>query len=159
MKINEVIGHQVIALDSGKVIGEVSEVLIRPDLDRLIGLVLEDRAGFQKIILFKDIVRIGDSAVIINSELSVFSEKNFPLKKEKYLNRASIRRLQVMTDEGNSLGRLVNSTFNKDNGNVTSLEVSQGPVEDLRQGRRQIGVEEIIKVGEEIIIVRPNKDE
>lgn len=135
-RYSEVVGLPVICADSGKKIGVVEDIIFCPSEKRVNAFMLE-RTGYQigrKVVLMKDVLNLGRDALIVNDDLCVT-----PLHTVKYTdefrNKADVKGLRIYTRSGEDLGIVKDVLFDFKTGIIEGVEVSDGILNDLLQGR------------------------
>ncbi|MGI5899052.1 MAG: PRC-barrel domain-containing protein [Christensenellales bacterium] len=161
-RIDQICGLAVIDAQSGAKIGDVTQVVLSAESRKVAGVDISPR-GFisaQRFIEFGDIEIFGDVSILIrrseasgsggqksrlNGGLSVGNEKNG--KSEKTIKslksqRRPKKRLElgqkVYLTDGSDMGWFTNALINESSGDIHSLEVSEGYIDDLVRGRRWI---------------------
>jgi len=114
MRLKQLRGLPVIDPTAARKIGAVTDYQVDPVSGRLAALDVTPLAGGDaERILAQRIRRVGSSAVILTarggSAPSTTTELN-----ERWLDTSTTEGLEVMGDDGNRIGRLVDATFNQD---------------------------------------------
>jgi uncharacterized protein YrrD len=91
------------------------------------------------------IVIVGDDAVIEGT-----SAPDIPNESGR-----SLAGMQVFSSEGERVGSIADVYFEEDDGRIVGFEVSGGVIGDIASGTRFLPVEDIDRVGDEIVYVRP----
>jgi uncharacterized protein YrrD len=156
MKANDILGLNVMSLDTAKKIEDVDDVIFDP-FEHKITALLVDKGGLfasAKVLLFEDIKSIGKDAVMIQNEgvlrkVSDIDKKTSHIAKDDtYLTKT-----KIMTEDGTELGHVTDILFEPTTGVVEELEVSQG-LRDISSGKKHIKVSDIITIGEDATIVK-----
>lgn len=150
------LGLPVMDVVTGKRVGTVKDVLITGAW-RLRGIVLEYKSWFNsaRYVEWKSLVSIGEDAVMINSAASVQSFKSFPDTSLLGWGSAKLKGLPLVSVEGIQMGRLEDVYFSeKMEDSIVGLELSDGMLTDLQEGRRRIPVPPGAVRGEDAITVR-----
>lgn len=157
IKGRDLVGLKVVTVQKGKIVDDVEELVFDPQ-DNMVKALVVDPGGFlkgAKVILFEDIKTIGRDAVIIESDELVKKADDVQesisriVRDDNYLTAN-----RVMTEDGTDLGRVSDIYFDPRTGKVFVLEVSQGAVKNVQSGKKRVNVSDIVKVGEDVTIVR-----
>lgn len=154
-KAKGLLGLPFVLLDSGKEIGDIKDVLFSQEKKRVIGFLIDEGGWFKgaKIILFKDILKIGKDAVIINNKDVIMSSIKIPEVEKILENEYHLFEMKVLDDNGNNIGHVENIIFDERNGKILSLEVSEGAFEDILNGRLNIPLSENVNFEKEKVIL------
>ncbi|MGI6777498.1 MAG: PRC-barrel domain-containing protein [Acetivibrionales bacterium] len=154
LKISEVIGLPVICIDSGKKIGTVEDLILNRGKSEVKALILE-RAGFEirrKVILMKDIAYLGKDAVMVNTE-SCKTELRMVFNSSITEDKGEIRGLRVYSKSGEDLGEVKDVLFDSKTGTVEGVEVTEGLLQDIVQGRKILPLFGKVEFSEESMLV------
>lgn len=157
LKGKDVIGLQIVTLEKGKILGNVNEIIFDPQNNQVKALLVDAGGWFTnaRIILYEDVNKIGKDAVIVESENIIKNASEVQeritriLKGDNYLTTN-----KVVTEDGAEIGNVSDIFFDEPSGKVLELEVSQGTAENIKSGKKRVKVSDIIKVGEDVTIVR-----
>lgn len=156
VKGKAVIGLNVVTVDTGSVIQTVKDISYNPNNHKVEALFVKSSSLFSaaRAIDMNDVINIGEDAVIV-SDLSVIksvkeqSETIQSLSKsKKYLVKTN-----VLTAKGKELGKITDIYFDSATGNVESMEVSQGGLKTLTEGKKSITPSNIVTIGADATIV------
>jgi uncharacterized protein YrrD len=163
IKASTISGFPIITLIDGKNVNKVKDVIYDSQNNQVKALLIDEKGWFKgaKILLLSDITSIGEDAVTIDSEqcfihsdeqndtnISVIvDEKNFLTKN------------QVMTESGKDLGRVTDLYFDFPTGEVVSIEVSKGFLQNMGSGTKNINITDIVTVGTDNLIVKDFTEE
>ncbi len=161
-RIDQICGLAVIDVDSGAKIGDVTQVVLSAENRKVAGIDISPR-GFisaQRFIEFEDIEIFGDVSILIRRSetsgpgaqsgrltggLNVGNEKNEhsdktikSLKSHKRPKKRLEIGQKVYLTDGSDIGWFTNALINESSGDIHSLEVSEGYIDDLARGRRWI---------------------
>jgi len=118
MRLKELRGLPVIDPSSARKIGTVLDYQVDPASGRLAALDVTSIANADgERVLATRIRRVGRSAVILTARGGQLAG-GIPEVDERWLDAATLSGLEVMGDDGNRIGRLLDATFDQD-----SLEV------------------------------------
>lgn len=157
LKASDVIGLKIISLDKGEEVGEVSDIIYDP-LNQNLKAFLIDKGGWfseARIVPFDLVQKIGMDALTVNSSLDIKKASEMPDPVWGISEKNSkIRRMSVVTEDGNNVGRVSDVLFDNQTGELIEYEISKGPIEDLKSGRKKISKANVIRVGQDNIIVK-----
>lgn len=154
-KAKGLLGLSIIIMDTGKEIGDIKAILFSKEKKKVLGFLIDEGGWFKgaKIILFKDIYKIGKDNIIINNKEVIMSSTKIPEVEKILENEYHLFEMQVLDDNGNNIGHIENIIFDDKNGKILSLEVSDGAFEDVLNGRLNIPISEDVKFEKERVIV------
>ena len=134
-RIDQICGLAVVDITSGAKIGDVAQVILCAKSKSVAGIDISSRGFMQKqrFIGFGDIEIFGDVSLLIKNDC--FPATNG--RHEKPKNCLSIGQRIYLTD-GFDIGWLTNAMIDEVSGEVQSLEVSHGYIDDLSGERRWI---------------------
>lgn len=124
LRLTRVIGLPVIL--GQRLAGHVERARLTPDGRQLAGLVIRRGLGGARWVSRETICVLGDVSVVL---------RGAPTR----LSGESAAPPHRVTDEsGLTLGRVTDAWLQPDTLQISALEVSLGPIEDLRQGRLRV---------------------
>ena len=152
-----VIGKPILAYDEGLRVGEVRDVVLSADNAAVVGLIAEEGGLFEssKIAPMEEINSFGRDAVVVRSTASIQSAGQLPAIKAILDRKQSLLGTRVFTETGDEQGAVNDIYFDERSGRVTAMEISGGRVSDLTNGTRHLPVDEIVRVGPDVLYVRP----
>lgn len=156
IKGKEVIGLNIVTVDTGSIIETIKDVAYNPTTQRIEALFVSNGGLFSsaKAIYIDDVHSIGQDAAIVADRSVVVSVKQLPevigsiAHAKKYLVNT-----KVLTVEGRALGRVSDIIFDSHTGYVNSMEVSQGGLKTLTEGKKSIRPIDIVTIGADTTIV------
>lgn len=154
LKCSQVIGLPVICVDSGKRAGIIKDVLFCPD-ERLVKGFLLERKGFeldQRILLMKDVLSLGNDAVIVSHHTCILPSRKHELTDE-LKGRREVRGLRIYARPGVDLGIVADVMFDGRTGRIEGVEASNGILQDIVEGRSIIPLIGKVEFGSEIVLV------
>lgn len=162
MKLQEMIGLAVFDVENGKEIGKIHDFIL--DENWLItGLELEGKALFSshvKTVSWEDIEAYGEDAVMIRSVEAVQKTDADQIPFTYLLGRRKLKEMQVLTEDGILLGRISDVYFEQEQGNtILGLEISDGFVSDLIEGRKWLPCTTEMAIGESAVMVPPMSEQ
>jgi uncharacterized protein YrrD len=153
-KVNALIGQKVISLADGHAIGSVKDVVISDTNDSVAALVLDEGGLISpvRVVPIDDVHSYGRDAVVVEGDDAVVDAGAIPELDVDPKHR--LGGMKVFSNAGEQVGTIADVYFEED-GRIVGFEVSAGMVDDLATGRRFLPVEELDRVGDEIVYVMP----
>ncbi|MEV3364305.1 PRC-barrel domain-containing protein [Paenibacillus larvae] len=155
-KALDLIGLPVMDVSMGKKLGTAKDFGLDEDWNVCL-VVLESKSWLAdtKYIRVSDVLAFGQDAVTVSHSGVVRSAEEEVLPHSVILmGQSPLRGLPVMTVNGQQLGRLEDVYFHENVGTkVVGLELTEGFISDLREGRRWLPLPDEMKIGEDAIIV------
>ncbi|MGN7357931.1 PRC-barrel domain-containing protein [Paenibacillus sp. SAF-054] len=162
MKFQELIGLAVFDVEEGKEIGKVSDVWISEDW-RIEALELEGKGLFSssaKSVSWEDIMAYGEDAVMIRNQQAVRKTGADDIQYTYLLGKNKFKDQNVLTEDGILLGKVTDVYFDQEMGNtILGLEISDGFVSDLMEGRKWLPLTQDMSIGKNAIMVPPMSEE
>lgn len=162
MKLQEMIGLSVFDIEDGKQIGKVSDFLLDTGW-KITGIQLEGKAMFSssiKAVLWEDIVAYGEDAVMIRNQQAIRKVEAENIQLTFASGNGRMKELPVLTEDGTMIGHVSDVYFDQEMGNtITGIEVSDGFISDLMEGRKVLPFTPEMTKGENAIIVPPNSEQ
>lgn len=113
-----------------------------------------------KVVAWEDIVAYGEDAVMIRSKESILKADTDHIPYTFLLGKKKLKDLQVLTASGTILGRISDVYFDQKLGNtIVALEISDGLVTDLIEGRKWLPCSEEMSIGEDSVLVPAMSEE
>lgn len=153
-KYSEVVGLPVICAVDGKKVGVVKDMFFCPKERSVIAFLL-DRKGWEvrkKLILAKDVLKLGTDALIINDAKAVKEFGNVKHHPE-FRSKGDLLGLKIYTKKGEDLGVVKDVLFDFEKGTLDGVEVSDGLLHDIVEGRNVLPLFGKVEFGEENILV------
>ncbi|MFC7681336.1 PRC-barrel domain-containing protein [Paenibacillus sp. GCM10028914] len=162
MKLQEMIGLAVFDVENGKEIGKIHDFILDENW-LIIGLEIEGKALFSshvKTVSWEDIEAYGEDAVMIRSVEAVQKTDPDNIPFTYLLGRRKLKEMQVITEDGIMLGRISDVYFEQEKGNtILGLEISDGFVSDLLEGRKWLPCTTEMAIGESAVMVPPMSEQ
>ena len=138
MRLKELRGLPVIDPTAARKIGTVVDYQVDPASGRLAALDIDAVDSSGERILAQRIRRVGGSAVILTARGGSMPGTE-PEINERWLDNSTLTGLEVMGDDGNLIGRLVDASFDQDSLEVDAYLLHASLLERLvgRRGRIQ----------------------
>jgi len=154
---SEVINTQVITRNSGKRLGVVKEMLVDIDRREVVALGLRDNlisvAGMPRYMYLEDITQSGDVILVEDEEV---------IEDVDVEALSALINCEVITEDGEMLGRVRDFQFNMDDGKVSSLVIASWgypQIPDQVISTYELPIEEIVSSGPNRIIVFEGAEE
>jgi len=162
MKLQDMIGLAVFEVEEGQEIGKIADCLIDSNLT-ITGIELDSKSFFAshaKIVTWEDIVAYGEDAVMIANKECIQKADSDHISHTFLLGKNKLKDLQVVTATGTNIGRISDVYFDQKMGNtIVALEISDGLVTDLFEGRKWLPCSEGMSIGENAVLVPAMSEE
>ncbi|WP_410772553.1 PRC-barrel domain-containing protein [Fontibacillus sp. BL9] len=162
MKLQEMVGLAVFDVQDGKQIGKVLDFLLDENWS-ITGIQLEGKAMFSstiKVVLWEDIVAYGEDAVMIRNQQAIRKQEAENIQFTFLSGNGKLKELPVLTEDGILIGNVTDVYFDHEMGNtITGIEVSDGFISDLMEGRKVLPFTPEMSKGENAIMVPPNSEQ
>ena len=135
-RYSEVIGLPVICATDGSKIGTIKDVIFCPKEKSVIAFLLE-RKGCnirKKVVLIENILSLGTDALIVN-DLSDINELRKVRDMSGFRNKGDVLGLRIYSRSGDDLGIVKDVLFDPKEGKIDGVEVSDGLLQDVIEGR------------------------
>jgi len=154
---SEVINTQVITRNSGKRLGVVKEMLVDIDRREVVALGLRDNlisvAGMPRYMYLEDITQSGDVILVEDEEV---------IEDVAIEALSALINCEVITEDGEMLGRVRDFQFNMEDGKVSSLIIASWgypQIPDQVLSTYELPIEEIVSSGPKRVIVFEGAEE
>lgn len=151
-KVQEIIGLPVIELTSGKVLGQIRDLLF-DDQWHFVGILLEYKGLLRdgRYIPAPSIQSVGEDCVIVRKN------QVRPLKEQNQsvtfcAGSSHLKGKPVMSAEGYQLGQLEDVYLHPQMGKIVGYELSDGFWADVTEGRKIVQTSEPIILGKDALI-------
>ena len=150
----------IISLKEGQKIGYVRNLVINPKSKSIAALVVDPKGFFkeQRIIPFHRVVSLGENAITISTGNQVEKAANLPDILELLKDKAAVLSVRVITESGKTLGITDEFYIDPDTGQISAIDISQGKIEGLFNGRLRLNSEDILTLGPDVIVVDSDCD-
>jgi len=151
----------IISLKEGQQIGFVRNLVIDPKAKAVAAFIVDPKGFFkeQRIIPFNRVVSIGENAITVSTESQVEKATNLPDILELLKEKAAIIGIKVMTASGKNLGQIEEFYIDPDDGAITCLDISDGKIEGLFNGKARLQAEDILTIGTDVVVVAKGCEE
>ncbi len=156
VKGKDVIGLNVVTIDNGTKIETVDDIAYDPTTHQIVALLVDSGGLFSsaKVILMDDVHNIGEDAVIVPNAnvIKTLKELADGVRSISESNRHLVT-TNILTIDGKQLGRITDIYFDSKDGHVESMEVSQGGLKTMTEGKKSIKPSDIVTIGADATIV------
>lgn len=150
-KLRDLLGLQILEIETGIQIGEVREVVLDIEMASVIGIMIAGESWFTESqgIFFHDLFSLGRDAVTVRSRKAVSGI----ISSEGTCYLHDLLSKQIFTETGLNLGVLVDVFFEATTGEIKAYQVSDGIITDLIYGRMLMPLPQVQVVGGDKLIV------
>lgn len=154
----DVISLPIMDKNLGNKIASIRDVIYSKNKFRILAFLVADGGIFSnaKIIKFKNIDSFGTDAIMIKNESVLENADLFPEIQELLDEKRKINGEEVLTEDGDSMGSVYDTIFDEDNGRVLGFILTDGVIEDLKEGRNILPYINGMTFGEKALII-PNQ--
>ena len=157
MKVLELIGLPVYDIFTGKKVSKVKDVWITEQW-MISHLELESSHRFSRklrMIAWEHISAFGEDAAMIKSRAVIEETEQVHEGARTFLiGPRHLKEIPVVTEEGNQLGSIADVYFRPNMGNtVTGLEITDGILSDLLEGRQQLDWTSQMRLGDDAVVI------
>jgi uncharacterized protein YrrD len=156
IKGKDVIGLNVIDINTGTILETVDDIAYNPSTHRVEALLVNTGGLFSsaKAIHIDDVHNIGEDAVIVHDSNAIKSVKDLDDTVHSIADsNKHLVKTNVLTSEGKELGKVTDIYFDSANGTVSQMEVSQGGLKTISEGKKSIKPSDIVTIGADATIV------
>src|SRR5919206_1373484 len=156
-----VIGKDVLSLASGLRLNSVKDLVLGSSNDAVVALLVDEGGllSSSKIIPADAIVSFGRDAVVVNDDSALVEASRAPELRAVLDRETKLIGTTVFTDTGDKQGKVSDVYFDEASRRVMGLEISSGGVTDIAEGRRFLSVDEVIRIGPDVLYIRPQTAE
>jgi len=160
-KGKHVIGQPVLSFEDGRRVDNVKNLLISEDNESIVALLVDEGGllSSSRVVPLENVKSFGRDAVVIETSTNVVTASSDPETKAIIQRREALLGKKVMTDQGQSLGSISDLYFEDKSGRITGFEVSGGAFGDFARGTSYLGVDQIERLGPDLIFVRQDVGE
>lgn len=153
-KESELIGLPVVCKKSGSKIATIKEIIYSRKKYRVLGFLVSQGNIFRepKIIQFNNIDSIGKDAVIVKNE-NVIEKSSLLPELNQLANGKKLLEEEVLTEDGESLGHIKDILFDSKKGKIIGFILTDGLIQDLKEGRNVLPYNTEIVFGESSVII------
>ncbi len=154
-KTRNVIGLPVITADSGRQIGEVRDIWLGEW--EVKGLLLDPKYWFgrARVVPCEAVHSLGSDAVMLSDPEAVYHHGDFTEHGRLFMSgKKKLHGLPVVTPNGEQLGYIEDVYFDeKMEKQIIGLELTDGFISDITEGRKVVMIDERSQMGEDAVIV------
>jgi uncharacterized protein YrrD len=156
-KGKSVIGKQVLSLATGQRLESVNDLVLDPDVRRMIALVVSEGGILtsSKVVPSSEITSYGKDAVVVRAPDAIISASDQPELRAAVNHNDKILGKAVFTTTGDKLGAVSDVYFDERTADVMGYEVSSGLIGDATKGTSYLATDEITNIGPDVIYVHP----
>jgi len=160
-KGKNVIGQSVLSYADGVRIHSVKDLLISDNNDAIIALLVDEGGllGSSQVIPIENVRTFGKDAVIVETSDRVVSAANDPDVNAILHRQDKLLGKKVVTDMGQAMGAISDMYFDEFSGRISGFEVSTGLFGDMASGTSFLPVNDIDRLGPDVVFVRPETGE
>lgn len=156
-KGSDVINKAIVALNTGRRIARVLDLIFDQHENQILALLVEERGVFRsgRMVPLKAVQAIGADAVVVNSEQAILSVSDSPRVKNILRQDVVVKGTRILTQDGQYLGVVTDLYFDEQMGRIEGYEASGGIFADAYTGRSFIPAPHTIQIGRDITFVPP----
>lgn len=158
-KARDIIGLPIISVGDGRKLGEVRDVLL--GAWKVKGLLLDPKFWFgqARAIACEGIQSFGSDAVMVSDPEAIYTFGDFAEHGRLFLSgKKKIQGVAVMTPNGQQLGFIEDVYFDDNlDKQIIGLELTDGFISDLTEGRKVVMISEEAQLGEDAVIVHADR--
>jgi sporulation protein YlmC with PRC-barrel domain len=159
MRLKELRGLPVIDPTAARKVGTVVDYQVDPVAGRIAALdVTPASSGDSERILGQRIRRVGSSAVILTARGGGMPSGSVEVN-ERWLDTSTTVGLEVMGDDGNRVGQLVDAIFDQDSLDIQAYLLSSPWPDFLSHGRSRIQPDKVHACSRELMLVATGRVE
>jgi uncharacterized protein YrrD len=160
-KGKRVIGQPVMSFADGKRLDSVKDLLISEANDSIVALLVDEGGllSSSRVVPTENVRSFGRDAVVIESSESIVSASADPEVKAILERKDTLLGKRVVSDLGQSLGTISDVYFDEGTGRLGGFEVSGGMFGDIARGTSYLAVDQIERMGPDVVFVRPETGE
>lgn len=152
-KMGGLLNLPIFSLTSGNKIAEVKNFILNTETEKLQGIVVEED-GF---IDLKDVYSISAEAIMVVLEKITDKRPLAKLEPPLFLPEDLIG-TPIISESGKAVGEIGDIILDGTTTMIQGFEVSDGLFKDLVSGRTQIFLLDIVAFGEDVIVIKKEKD-
>lgn len=153
-KASDLIGLPVISKETGKKIATIKEIIYSEKKNKVVGFLVNEGGFFReaKLIQFNNVDSIGKDALIIENE-NLVEKSSFLPEINQLINEKKIAEDEILTEDGESIGHIRDIIIDVGNGTVLGFILTEGLIQDLKEGRNVLPYNIETIFGENSIII------
>jgi uncharacterized protein YrrD len=147
-------GLKVISKQTGKEVDSVKDVLYSLENRKIMGVLLSEglMSNNATFINYGDIKSIGEHAIMIDSDQAIKEGAKDRIAQLK--GSDMYKGKKIVTESGDKVGSISDVVFNTDTAQIEKFQISEGLLEEMKGGKKEISANGIARIGEDAIIVK-----
>jgi uncharacterized protein YrrD len=152
-RITELVGKPIVSADTGERIGKVSDVLVDPQSQHVLGLVVAGGLlGGEHVLPYTGVQTLGTDAVVARSGSAVIDRKEWHQQAAESIRTSTLQQKRVLTTSGRALGS-IGDVFLGDAGTVEAFEIANSSVGGLRRKRTTLPHAHGVTIGADAVLI------
>jgi uncharacterized protein YrrD len=152
-KVSELVGKPIVSADTGKRIGKVSDVLVDPQAQHIVGLVVGTGVlSAEHVLPYADVQTLGTDAVVARSGSGVVGRKEWHQRAIATLRTSALQHKRVLTTNGRALGE-IRDVLLDEAGGVEGFEIAGSALGGLLRRRSKLPQAPGLTIGEDAVLV------
>jgi len=151
--LTDIIGLKIISINQGKQISKVKDVIINPESGSISFFIIDQPSDYlgARIISYKDIVGLGDFALIIPDSKIIQDVAHNQLAIDLLKKEIKVIGSHILTTKGSLIGQVTEIMIEEETGKIAACMVSNP------QGRQEkVSCDTVVTYGKEIILLEQN---
>lgn len=160
--VRSLLGKPIYALDAGRCLGSVKDVVYDTTDARLLALTTEYPGYFsahRRVLLFEDIKSIGPDAITVQSNSVLRGGADVRHVLQAVERGHTMDSKTVLMESGEILGSISSTLIDPSTGRAVSYELSKGFTADVRSGKSYVPVEKTERFGPDAVVVKNDTKE
>lgn len=155
------IGQSIVSFAEGRKLDSVKDLLMSQNNDSIVALLVDEGGlmSSSRVVPLEAVKSFGRDAVVIDDAQAVTTASADPEVKAILNRNDQLLGKKVLTDTGDALGGIADIYFDDSDGRILGFEVSGGLLGDIARGTSYLAVDEIERLGPDVIFVRPETGE
>lgn len=156
-RLGDVIGKTVVSVTTGGKLGTVSDALLQPGGEGVIGLVLGGGLLAKEHVLpLNDVQTFGADTVLARTDEHMMNAREWRQSEVSAVRSSTVRGRRVVTASGREIGHVSDFVVDETTGAFDALEIESRSLGGLRTSRRMISAASTPRVGPDAIVVEDN---
>ncbi|WP_377888294.1 PRC-barrel domain-containing protein [Alkalihalobacillus sp. R86527] len=148
-KSSQIVGLPIISIESGSEIGHVKSLVVNAS-DKSIDFLTVDHPDWDvsvKAVPFRKVIGVGEYAVMIEEEKSIFDLSEIPIANELVKKKISIIGTKIINRKGQFHGEVSEYYLDDNTGRIVGLQFKTNETEQF------LSTEHVITLGKDLLIV------
>jgi uncharacterized protein YrrD len=152
-KVSELVGKPIVSADTGERIGKVSDVLVDPQSQHVIGLVVASGVlSAEHVLPFTDVQTLGTDAVVARSGSGVVGRKEWHQQAIDTMRTSALQQKRVLTTSGRALGQ-IRDVLVDEVGSIEGFEIAGSGFGGLLRRRSTLPQAHGVTIGADAVLV------